>query len=189
MFIGVSLFGSNSLRQVLCQNQIQAQNQWNLRKRGEYREFPPDKKYLAPEHYLHRASPHSPIRSSIPAAVLESQDQAVKARKTVQTLATFGAAGLLALGVTTWSLIQDSWRLVDDVRYQLYDIGRELNRASKLDELQSRIQSIDKRMIDAITKLQQRLHQVNAKVDGGRSSTTPLKQQEQNSQPRQPSSR
>ncbi|MES4786451.1 MAG: hypothetical protein C4294_12210 [Nitrospiraceae bacterium] len=113
----------------------------------------------------------------------------MKARKTVQTLATFGAAGLLALGVTTWSLIQDSWRLVDDVRYQLYDIGRELNRASKLDELQSRIQSIDKRMIDAITKLQQRLHQVNAKVDGGRSSTTPLKQQEQNSQPRQPSSR
>lgn len=139
-------------------------NDLGLARYGEYIPFPDRKKNLEPEYYLFQASPHKPIRSSIPEVGRESRDQATKAaqesarsareadkarreltkgRQFVFTVIGIGAFVLLLTlaGVTyqTWSLIQDTWKVVDEVRAALKQ------NAEGIHDLQRRAETVEQK--------------------------------------------
>lgn len=153
-------------------------NGLGLSRRGEYIPFPRSKWNIQPLDYLRKASPQSSVRSSIPEAVLRSRDQAETATRTVKLLTGFGVAGLVALAITTWALIQDTWRVVDDVRHQLMqEVGGEREQTNKIEELQNRLESIDKGMTDKISTLQEQVDKVKVGVNRVRTKPVPVKEQ------------
>ncbi len=140
-------------------------NSFELSRRGEYIEFPTRKVKISPIDYLRMASPQSPVRSSIPEAVLQSRSEAAKARQWAQWLAGAGIVGLVALGIATWTLMQDTWRVADDVRHQLIqEAASEREQTSKIEEMQNRLQWIDKTITDKISTLQEQVDKVKVDV-------------------------
>jgi deoxycytidine triphosphate deaminase len=153
-------------------------NELGLSRRGEYISFPRSKWNIQPLDYLRKASPQSSVRSSIPEAVLRSRDQAETATRTVKWLTGFGFAGLVVLAITTWALIQDTWRVADDVRHQLMQgASGEREQTNKIEELQKRLQSIDKGMTDKIFTLQEQIDKVKVGVNEVRTKPVPVKGQ------------
>lgn len=138
-------------------------NSEGLARRGNYIEFPGDKKYKEPEYYLLKASPHNPIRSSIPEAVRESRAQATRAaqeaKRTRRIVEWFmGIGGVIFLltlaGVTyqTWSLIQDAWKAVTGVQYQLrQDMEKAQGLARETEENRKKIQLLEQRLPNEVS--------------------------------------
>jgi len=136
-----------------------------LAQHGQFQSFPQEKHNLPPEEYLRRASPHSPIRSSIPQALQEGQQAAVRAaagaRATARSVrrmrrwffgvSLLGVAGLLialaAAVVPTWSLVSDAVNIVNDAQTQLRaDLQRDLHRETELQDLRSHVQTLTTRV-------------------------------------------
>jgi deoxycytidine triphosphate deaminase len=148
-------------------------NAQGLTRRGKYMPFPPSKWNIQPLDYLRKASPQSPVRSSIPEAILKSSNEATSARRWVQGLTTIGIIGLLALGISTWQLIQGTWRVADDVRHQLVEeVGGEREQTSKIEELQKQLGLIDRQVTSKISALQEQVDKV--KVDLNRIHAKPV---------------
>lgn len=124
-----------------------------LTRRGTFNGFDKKKHDIQPEEYLRKASPHRPIRSSIPEVIERTRGDARKARELaetarthVQTLQLAGGVVLLltlgGLGYATWTLIQDAWKAVADVQQHLQShVDQEKDRARIVEEILSRYQS------------------------------------------------
>ncbi|MCC2644208.1 MAG: hypothetical protein K0S45_4621 [Nitrospira sp.] len=140
------------------------QNSLGVSRRGKYVEFPQSKNEIQPLDYLRKASPQAPVMSSIPEAVLKSKNEATSARRWVQGLTGLGVVGLFALGFSTWQLIQETWKVVDEVRAKsTLDIAQEKERMSKFDELQKHLQLVDKQLEDKVSALKKQIDQVRAR--------------------------
>lgn len=165
---------------------VAGKNTLGLARYGEYVHFPDRKKNLEPEYYFLQASPYKPIRSSIPEAVRESRDAAISSAKQVKqarnlVLWVTGIGGLIFIltlaGVTytTWSLIQDTWKLVDEVRDQLrQDIERDKSLQRKAEDVEQKAQLLEKRLSDEFKALQGQMDRIarQKKVSGIRSDST-----------------
>jgi len=161
-------------------------NSLGLTKRGEYIRFPDDKQKKEPEYYFSKASLHKPIRSSIPEAVRESRDAAISSARQVEqarnlVLLVTGIGGLIFIltlaGVTytTWSLIQNSWKLVDEVRDQLgQEIERDKSLQRKAEDVEQKAQLLEKRLSDEFKALQGQMDRLaqQRQVSGSRSGST-----------------
>ncbi|MGH7233599.1 MAG: hypothetical protein ACREJU_19895 [Nitrospiraceae bacterium] len=147
-------------------------NSLGLTRRGKYISFPSDKKKKKPEYYLSNASPHSPIRSSIPESMRKSETLAIqaatsadkalqeaeRARKTVFTITGIAAIGLLValvtLGFQTWDLIQNTWKIAGEVERELReDIERDQGFQKKAEDVEKQIQFLEKRVIEEVNAL------------------------------------
>jgi deoxycytidine triphosphate deaminase len=142
-----------------------SKNELGSSRRGEYIHFPQKKWDIQPLDYLRKASPQSSVRSSIPEAVLQSRNEAIKARQWAQWLTIGGVVGLVVLAIATWTLIQETWRVAGEVRNQLMqEVGGEREQTSKIDELQKQLQSIDTRMTNKISTLQEQVDKMKDDV-------------------------
>ena len=118
------------------------------------------------------------MRSSIPEAVLQSRNEATRARQWAQWLTVAGLVGLVALGIATWTLIQDTWKVADDVRHQLIQEGDgEREQTTTISELQKQLQSIDKRVTDQLSVLQEQVDKVQVDVNRVRTKSVSVKEQ------------
>jgi deoxycytidine triphosphate deaminase len=154
------------------------QNTLGLRRRGKYIPFPTSKNEIQPLEYLRKASPQSPVRSSIPEAILKSRDQAEKATKTVKVLTGIGILGLVALTITTWALIHQVWKVIDEVRHQLISeaaIVQEKTR--KTEELEKQLGNIKVQNTDKFSLLQEEVDRL--KVGSSRAHIPPGDMQKQ----------
>ncbi|MGH7205604.1 MAG: hypothetical protein ACREI2_05285 [Nitrospiraceae bacterium] len=138
-----------------------------LTRKGSFHPFPEPKHDLPPEDYLRKASPHKPIRSSIPESKEDAREARVLAKRAhdhVQTLQLAGGVVLLltlgGLGYATWTLIQDAWKAVADVQQQLHShIEREKDQARILEEILSRYQSAQRSSPEGPTPKQKPLQE------------------------------
>lgn len=75
---------------------------------GEYKPFPPDKRFLSAAKYFQKASNGIPAESSIPGEIKESNKLAESARKNTVRLAFGTFAAIIAVIYMTWDLIQSA---------------------------------------------------------------------------------
>ncbi|MEM6405492.1 MAG: hypothetical protein AAF669_02685 [Pseudomonadota bacterium] len=77
--------------------------------KSSYKKFPDDKKNMDLADYLDKATAGDPIISSIPDAMKKSSDMAEKAQKSARNLSWIGFATLVALVITTATLVNTTW--------------------------------------------------------------------------------
>lgn len=142
---------------------------------GRYKPFPDDKKNLAATYYLSKASPHRPIRSSIPDALESARQSAKEAREKADLIAkrvTWGGiASIIGLVVAISfglyqiaSLVQDSNIYVGDARSELNKFQRKFDQNGNLLEreferiqfLENRVQELEKEIKDLSKALRNR---------------------------------
>ncbi len=158
-------------------------NALGLTKLGRYVHFPESKKNLQPEYYLAKASPHKPIRSSIPEAVKENEKaakeaavasvksatEAEKARKRADLVLTvFSIAATIALATAvfmTWDLIHNAWKTVIEVQQQLQqEIASDLSESRDAAQTNRKIQSVDIRVTEEVAALRKRLNSLSSEL-------------------------
>jgi deoxycytidine triphosphate deaminase len=134
---------------------------------GKYEPFPDKKKNLAAEYYLSKASPHSPIRSSIPdtleSARRSAQEAEEKAKSIARNVTWAGVGSVVALVVSlsfglyqVVSLIQDSNGYVKGAQSELHTFQRKFdqqgeffnNEFEKVKLLEREIQELRKQVSD-----------------------------------------
>lgn len=139
---------------------------WDRSHWGEYIQFPNDKKYLAAEQYLAKASPHRPIRSSIPDAIQISQHSAEESAKGAETSAKSAKdmadkveslRHQLTVGgiITALLLVIGIAALVIQVYMIFQDSTSYVRQSSQLlDNKIERIQSLEREVQDLKNKLE-----------------------------------
>jgi len=158
-------------------------NAYGLTRHGEYIPFPESKKNLQPEYYLTKASPHAPIRSSIPEAVREnaknaqeaanasikSREEAEKARKRVELVTTvFSIAASIGLATAvymTWDLIHNAWKTVSEVQQQLQQkIASDLSESRGVEQAIREVQSIDTKVTEEVAVFRKELGSLREEI-------------------------
>jgi hypothetical protein len=161
----------------------EAVNAHGLGRRGKYVPFPESKKNLPPKYYLAGASPHAPIRSSIPEVIrenakaaqdaarasIESSKEAETARKRVDLiLKIFSVAATIGLATAvymTWDLLHTAWKTVSEVQQQLQlEAANDLSESKEAEQVLLKIQSIESRLAEEITAIRKELNNLNGDV-------------------------
>ena len=144
-------------------------NALGVTRHGQYVPFPESKKNLEPEYYLAKASPHSPIRSSISQVVKESEKAAKEAadasiksateaektrRRADRLLGVFSVAAAIALATAvyaTWDLIHNAWKTVIEVQQQLQqEIASDLSESREVEQAIRKIQLVDTKVTEEV---------------------------------------
>lgn len=152
-------------------------NALGLTKHGKYIPFLGTKKNLTPDYYLMKASPHAPIRSSIPEAMREnarkvqeaanasikSSEEAESARKKVTLVSTvFSLAAIIGLVTAvymTWDLIQNANTTVRDVQQQLQnEIASNISESKEVAALRKELGDLRGQMNDFQSREKQSKH-------------------------------
>lgn len=122
---------------------------------GKYVEFPTSKRFLEPSDYIDKATKGNSVVSSIPHAMKETErlareaeGSANAAKNRVNLLTSFGAIGLVALGVAVWSfggqlyeVYQASLGFVESSRTATDQKVQELQK--EIAQLKSRVEGLE----------------------------------------------
>jgi deoxycytidine triphosphate deaminase len=152
---------------------------------GRYIPFPESKKNLEPEYYLAKASPHSPIRSSISQVVKESEKAAKEAadastksameaettrKRADRVLGFFSVAAVIALATAvyaTWDLIHNTWKTVIEVQQQLqHEIATDLSQSREVEQTLREIKSIELKATEEVAVLHKELGELREQING-----------------------
>lgn len=159
----------------------------NLTRKGSFNHFPKDKTNLQPEDYLRKASPHRPIRSSIPEVGRESREFAAQAKKTaeeigerVKNYSFIGALGLfltiLGLGYGTWTLIHESWKTAKEAQQLMQNVKLE-GTSEKIVDLQEKLKAIETHTSTELGIIRNQLDNVSRGINPTRKGSASEKQQ------------
>lgn len=110
---------------------------------GEYREFPERKRHQDAKQYFKRAAclgTPFPARSSIPGEIRRASRSASEAGKLVRLLSGIGIVGIVALGYSVYSLIQDAGTNVANAAKAISDYREHQNAIeNKLSSLENQV--------------------------------------------------
>jgi deoxycytidine triphosphate deaminase len=153
--------------------------------RGEYKEFPPGKKWLEPKAYFDKALldvQPKVIVSSIPESMLKAQRSAENAERHAKAIRNWaggvGVVALIGIGVVIFQVVQTSWQLVSGIQESVSETRASVAEANtRLDEALSQSHNDIEALNGRASGISSIVEEVRRDVELNRANAASLREQ------------